>query len=167
MKKFTHLTMLLTLALVLSIIESFFPLFGGVIPGFKIGLANIVILVTLISYGFKEALFVSIMRVFLMGLLRTGLFNVSFFLSFTGAILSLIAMFLASKTKLFSLIGISIIGSVFHSIGQIFGIVLFMRTTSMFYYLPILIICSLITGTVIGMLAKYIIKTLPSEKNML
>ena len=55
MKKFTRLTMLLALSVVLNIIESFIPLFNGNIPGLKLGLANIIVLIVLYMFSFKDA----------------------------------------------------------------------------------------------------------------
>ena len=88
-KKFMRLSMLLALSVVLNIIENMVPLFNGAIPGVKLGLANIVILFVLYQYGFKEAISLSLTRVFLVSILHTGLFSVAFFLSLSGAILSI------------------------------------------------------------------------------
>ena len=79
MKKYMRLVMLLSMSIVLSIIESFIPLFNGFIPGLKLGLANIIVLIVLYKYEFCDVLFVSILRVFVVGIMRTGLFSVNFF----------------------------------------------------------------------------------------
>jgi heptaprenyl diphosphate synthase len=119
MKKFTRLSLLLALCIVLNIIESVIPLFNGYIPGLKLGLANIVILFILYCYSFKDALYVSLLRVVIVGITRTGLFSVAFFFSLGGAFLSIIMMSLFKKLTNLSVIGVSIIGSISHSIGQI------------------------------------------------
>ncbi len=106
MKKYMRLVMLLSMSIVLSIIESFIPLFNGFIPGLKLGLANIIVLIVLYKYEFKDVIFVSILRVIVVGIMRTGLFSVNFFFSLSGALFSCFAMALVKKTHL-SMIGVS------------------------------------------------------------
>jgi len=152
MKKFTRLTILLSLSVVLNIIESYIPLFNGIIPGFKLGLANIVTLFILYEFGVKDALYIGILRVFLVGLLRTGLFNTTFIFSITGCIVSILMMFLAKKINL-SIIGVSIAGSIFHSLGQII-IAMIILNNNMIYYLPWLLLLSIPTGIIVGLISK-------------
>lgn len=163
MKKFTRLTMLLALSVVLNIIESFIPLFNGNIPGLKLGLANIIILIVLYMFSFKDALYVSLLRIILVGILRTGLFSMTFFFSLGGAILSLCSMFIAKKTK-FSIIGVSIVGSIFHSIGQILVAILIIKNMYIIYYVPWLLLFSIPTGILVGFTSKTILNNLENRK---
>lgn len=163
MKKFTRLTMLLALSVVLNIIESFIPLFNGNIPGLKLGLANIIILIILYMFSFKDALYVSLLRIILVGILRTGLFSMTFFFSLGGAILSLCSMFIAKKTKL-SIIGVSIVGSIFHSIGQILVAILIIKNMYIIYYVPWLLLFSIPTGILVGFTSKTILNNLDNRK---
>lgn len=163
MKKFTRLTMLLALSVVLNIIESFIPLFNGNIPGLKLGLANIIILIVLYMFSFKDALYVSLLRILLVGILRTGLFSMTFFFSLGGAFFSLCSMFLAKKTKL-SIIGVSIVGSIFHSIGQILVAILIIKNTYIIYYVPWLLLFSIPTGILVGFTSKTILNNLEDRK---
>lgn len=156
-KKFMRLSMLLALSVVLNIIENMVPLFNGTIPGVKLGLANIVILFVLYEYSFKEALSLSITRVFLVGILHSGLFSVAFFLSLSGAILSIIAMGIAKKTKL-SIVGVSVVGSLFHSLGQVIVVAFFLGSISAFNYLPIIALFAVPTGIITGILSKELVK---------
>ncbi len=156
-KKFTRLSLLLALSVVLNLIESVIPIFNGVIPGLKLGLANIIILFVLYNYSLKDALYLSILRVFLVGILRTGLFSVSFFFSLGGAFLSIIMMYIAKKFTKLSIIGISIIGSFFHSLGQIIVACFMVEMTSMLYYLPLLLLFSIPTGIITGIITKELI----------
>ena len=126
-RKVTRLSILLALSIVLNIIESLVPLFNGIIPGLKIGLANVVILTVLYIYGIKEAMFISFARILIVGMLRTGLFNITFFFSLGGAIFSLLNMAILKKINIFSIIGISIIGSISHTAGQILVALLFVK----------------------------------------
>jgi heptaprenyl diphosphate synthase len=163
MKKFTRLTMLLALSVVLNIIESFIPLFNGNIPGLKLGLANIIVLIVLYMFSFKDALYVSLLRILLVGILRTGLFSMTFFFSLGGAFFSLCSMFLAKKTKL-SIIGVSIVGSIFHSIGQILVAILIIKNMYIIYYVPWLLLFSIPTGILVGFTSKTILNNLENRK---
>lgn len=156
MKKFTRLSILLSLAVVLNIMESFIPIFNGIIPGFKLGLANIVTLFVLYEFGIKDALYIGILRVFLVGILRTGLFNYHFLFSICGCLLSIIFMFISKKLFKLSIIGVSIIGSIFHSIGQV-AVAIIILNNNMLYYLPWLLLLSIPTGIIVGVISKKII----------
>ena len=151
-KDITKIAILTSICVVISIIESYFTFIGDIIPGLKLGLANIVIIFTLYEYNFKTAITVSLVRVLIVTLLRTG-FGINFFFSLSGAIFSIIAMYLLKKTKL-SVVGVSIIGSLFHSIGQVLVGVLFLNNYNVMYYLPYLLIFSIPTGIVIGIITK-------------
>ncbi len=153
MKKLTRISMLLALSVILNIFESFIPIFNGIIPGFKIGLANIIILLVIYTYSFKEAISISILRVILVGLLRTGIFSVTFFFSISGALLSVTCMYVAKKYTKLSIIGVSIIGAITHSIGQILVAISFFNI-NMLYYLPFLLILSIPSGIFIGYISK-------------
>ena len=160
-QKCARLSMLTALAIVLNILESFIPFFS--IPGIKLGLANIITVSVLYYYGTKEAFYISILRVVIVGLLRTGLFSISFLFSITGAFTSLIMMILCKKIAIFSIVGISIIGSIFHSIGQILIAILLLKNSAVVYYLPIMIIISIITGMIIGLVSKEFVKYLETN----
>lgn len=162
MNKYIKLTMLLSFSIVLNIIESFIPLFNGYIPGLKLGLANIIIIIVLYKYEFKDVLFVSIMRVVVVGILRTGLFSINFFFSLFGSLFSVVSMFLIKKTKL-SMIGVSIVGSIFHSVGQIIIAILLLKNNNMIYYLPWLVLFSIPTGLFVGYISKKLILELEDK----
>lgn len=149
--------MLLALSILLSILESFLPIIGGHIPGMKLGLANSVTIMTLFLYGPKEAFSLSILRVILMGMLRTGIFSINFFFSCSGALFSISAMTIFKNSTL-SIVGVSIIGSIFHSVGQIVMAILFLKLPMLIYYLPWMILFSMVTGTIIGFFAKQMIE---------
>lgn len=152
-KKIAFLGLFVALAFVLSYIEFLLPLNIG-IPGAKVGLANLAVMVTLYTVGEKDAIALSLIRVVLVGL-TFG--NVSMMLySLAGAILSLAAMLIAKKTGKLSIAGVSVIGGVFHNIGQIIVAMLVLETDSLFYYLPFLIIVGTFSGVVIGLVAGLI-----------
>lgn len=155
-RKTINFSMLLALSVVLSIFESLIPIINGSIPGLKMGFANIVILFILYRYKFKDAIYLSILRVILVALLRTG-FGINFIFSLVGAILSVSAMFIF-KTLKFSIVTVSVMGSIFHIIGQIITTIILLDTFNLIYYLPYLIIFSIITGFIIGVITKEILE---------
>lgn len=154
-KKLTQLSMFLSLAIVLSILESFIPISN--IPGIKIGLVNISILIVLYLYSFKDALYLSILRVLLIGILRTGLFSITFFFSLTGAVISIIMMYIFKRTTKLSIIGVSIIGSLAHIIGQLLIATIFINF-NVLYYISFIILTAIPTGIIIGLISKEVIK---------
>lgn len=156
-KKIAKLSMLLSISVVLALIESFIPIFSGIAPGIKLGLANIVIVFAIYYLSVKDAIYISVLRVILMGILRTGLFSISFFFSLSGALLSLFVMYLAKNITKMSVVGVSVIGALGHSVGQILIAVLFLSNINIFYYLPILLISSVITGVIVGIISNKII----------
>lgn len=145
-------------AIVVSILESFIPSVG--IPGVKLGLANILIIITLYEIGVVEAILVNLIRVFITGLLRGTLMSMGFLMSLTGAVLSLGIMILFYLLiKQFSVIGVSVIGSLFHVTGQILIAMIFLGTAYIIFYLPIIAISAIITGVFVGLVSGAIIKT--------
>ena len=158
LKKVMRLSMLISLSVVISIIESYIPILNSVVPGLRLGLSNIIIIFVLYKYGFKDSLYVSIVRVFLVGLLRTGIFSISFFFSISGALFSIIFMYLFKKIKIFSVVGVSIVGSITHSIGQILIAIFMLKNENIIYYLPYLLAFSIPTGVITGVISNKILK---------
>ncbi|MDF2486314.1 MAG: putative rane protein, partial [Herbinix sp.] len=104
------------LAFILSYIESLFPL-SIAIPGIKLGLANLVVITALYKMGVKEAFVLSVIRIILVGFTFGNPSMMMF--SLAGGLLSWLLMVIFQKTKLFGMIGVSIIGGIAHNIGQI------------------------------------------------
>ena len=155
-KNITTISILTAISVVISIIESYFDFIGNIIPGLKLGLANIVIIFALYKYNFKTALSISIVRVLIVALVRTG-FGLNFFFSIVGAIFSITTMSLVKKTHL-SIVGISIMGSIFHSIGQVLIGMILLKNNNIIYYLPYLLLFSIPTGILIGIISKKLLK---------
>ncbi len=157
-RKIALLGILTSAAIMISIIESFIPSVG--IPGVKLGLANIVILIILYEIGIKEAIIVNLSRVCLAGAIRGILFSMGFLMSLSGAVLSLgIMILLYLVVRKFSVIGVSVIGSVFHVTGQILVAMAFLGTSYIVLYLPFIALTAIITGVFVGLVARYVIKT--------
>ena len=162
-KKITLIGLLIALAFVLSYVEFLLPLSIG-IPGAKIGLANLAIMVALFLLGWQDALMHSIVRVILVGF-TFG--NMAMMMnSLAGAALSFAAMLIAKKTKKFSITGVSVIGGVFHNVGQILVAMAVLETEQLIYYLPFLIVIGTISGIVIGIIASMIHKRIKGISNL-
>ena len=145
-------------AIVIAILESFIPSIG--IPGVKLGLANIVILVILYELGIVEAIIVNLLRVIVVGLVRGTFLGMGFLMSLTGAVFSLGIMILFYLLiKNFSVIGVSVIGSIFHVGGQILIAMIYLGSAYIVLYLPVLAISAIITGVFVGIIARIIINT--------
>lgn len=157
-KRIAKLSMLLSISVVLGLIESFIPIMNGTVPGIKLGLANIVIVFAIYELSFKDAIYISVLRVLLIGILRTGLFSISFFFSLAGALLSIVFMYLAKEYTKMSIVGVSVVGSIFHSIAQIIIACIFLSNINIVYYLPILLISSIVTGVVVGSISSKLVE---------
>jgi len=156
-KKLTVLSISVALAMILSFVESLIPPLVAV-PGIKIGLANIVTVFLLYTYGWREAASVSLVRVCLSALLFGS--AVSLIYSASGAFLSFLAMLLLKKLPIFSALSVSIAGGVFHNAAQIIVACLIMENAGIATYLPPLIISGTVAGVAIGILAGILIKKL-------
>ena len=152
----TLIGVLTAISVVISIIESYFDFIGNIIPGLKLGLANIVVLFALYKYNFKTAISISMVRVFIVALIRTG-FGINFFFSLVGALFSVLIMAIVKKTRL-SIVGVSVLGSVCHSIGQVLVGIIMLDNYNVMYYLPYLLLFSIPTGIFIGIITKRLIK---------
>ena len=157
-QKMALLGVLTAAAIVIAILESFIPSVG--IPGVKLGLANIVILIILYELGIWEAAVVNLLRVLVVSLVRGTFLSMGFLMSLTGCVLSLGIMILFYLLiKKFSIIGVSVIGSLFHVLGQILIAMIFLGSAYISLYLPVIAISAIITGVFVGIVAKLIIKT--------
>ena len=159
-KKIAVLALAIALAMILSFVESQIPAFVA-IPGVKIGLANIAVVFVLYKLGWKEAVLISLVRVFMVSVLFGT--AVSLFYSVAGAALSLTGMVLLRKTGLFSTVAVSVTGGVLHNVGQILMACLLLETNVIVYYLPFLILSGVIAGVVIGVVSAIMVNRVQVE----
>ena len=145
------------LALIFSYVESLIPFQIG-IPGVKLGLANLIIVIALYKMSLREAYLLSVTRVVLAGLIFGSMFSILY--SLAGALLSLTVMALLKKSGGFSILGVSIAGGVMHNVGQLIVAMFVVQTSSVSYYIPVLLIAGLITGLVIGIAADSMLRRL-------
>ena len=160
--KMTFLALSITLALILSFVESQIPAFVA-IPGVKVGLPNIVIVFLLYKVGTKEAGIVSALRVVMVGFLFGSMMSMLY--SLAGAVLSFCGMALLKKTNWFSTMAVSVAGGVLHNVGQITVACLVTETAQLMYYLPVLMISGVIAGVVIGVAGAMMVKRVPTNFN--
>ncbi len=160
--KRTALTAMLTAAaLILSYIEHLLPAIVP-LPGVKIGLANVATVFALYTLGLPFAAAVSATRVALSALLFGN--PLSLFYSASGALLSLLGMWLLKKCRLFSSVGVSVAGGVLHNTAQIAAASLVMKTVGLTaFYLPVLLFSGTLSGAVIGLGAGVLIKRIKNK----
>lgn len=154
-KKLTTLSLLISVAMVLSYIESLIPAFVAV-PGVKVGLSNIATVFALYILGAPGAVAVSVIRVFLSSLLF-GNFAMMIY-SLAGAALALTFMILIKATGLFSEVGVSVIGGIMHNAGQIIAAAFMMENSGIVSYLVPLAISGTIAGVAVGLISALLIK---------
>ncbi len=152
-KKLTAFALLCAVALVLGFLESTIPALS-VVPGGKIGLANIVTMMVFCLYSLPEALFFGMLRSLLSAVLYSG--ATAFFYSAAGSCLCVLSMWLFWKilNRHVSEIGLSIIGAVFFNIGQLAVASVVLGSIQIFRYFPALGIISAFAGAVTGYVAK-------------
>lgn len=160
-KKTAKIGMFIALAMIFSYIEAIIPINFG-IPGIKLGIANIVVVTSLYVLGFKETIGISLIRILLMGILFGNVF--SFIYSLSGGILSLMGMIICKKFKLFSTVGVSVVGGILHNLGQLIAASIVLNNLSIAYYFSVLLISGVVTGFVIGIVSTKVIKILTSPK---
>ena len=144
-----------SLALILSYVELLIPLNFG-IPGMKLGLANLLVVILLYKGCPRDALLLSVIRILLSGLIFGNMFSI--FYSLGGGLLSLAVMVFLKKTGQFTVAGISIGGGASHNVGQLLVAMFVVQTYQVGYYLPVLLIAGVITGAVIGILSAEVLK---------
>lgn len=184
-KKTVESGFFLALALILAYVESLIPFSFG-IPGIKLGLPNLIVVLLLYRGGTAqrdreyrdgvvqdgvsglggagEAALVNGLRILLSGFLFSNLYTILYALA--GALCSFLAMLLGRRLKCFSVIGVSVLGGVFHNIGQIIVAMLVVETIYVGYYIPFLIVSGTVTGAVLGIAAMELIPYLRGTRSV-
>ena len=137
-KRVARMAMWTALAMVFSYVEAIIPFSFGV-QGVKLGLANIVVVI-------------SMTRIVLMGLLFYN--GITLLYSLCGGILSFVVMYFLKKISAFSILGVSAAGAVAHNTGQIIAAYVIIQNVSVFVYFPVLIVSGVVMGVIVGAAAK-------------
>ena len=156
-KKIATLGVIAAFGAILSYIEAIIS-FGIFIPGVKLGLANIAVIIALYIYGYKDAIIINLVRIIVVGLIFGNLFSISF--SIAGALISYVIMALLKRIDIFSPIGVSVAGGVAHNVGQLLIAALVIESYSVINYMPILIFAGIICGLIIGIVSNVVIRYL-------
>jgi len=157
-RRVVFLALLVAMGTALHVVEGMLSI-PMPIPGVKLGLANIVTLLAIYLYGFRDGMTVALLRV-LLGSLIGGMFlSPGFLLGLTGAVSSTLVMaFLLKRTNCFSMIGISMAGAVAHNIGQLLAASLLLQSSAVIYYLPVLLLTGIPTGILTGFLLNSLLE---------
>ena len=158
-KKVTSTAIFLSLALMLSIVENLLPPLVPILPQAKIGIANIVILTSILLLGKWQALVIVIMRAFINAIFSGN--PVAFLYSCSAGLVSYAVMVLLIKTRVLSLIAISSISAMVHNLIQVSVAALMTGSTAVFVYLPYLATIGGIAGAFIGLVSHYIVVKYP------
>ncbi len=161
--------MFLGTALLLSYLEAILPLSVWLpLPGFKLGLCNILVTLVFVVSSPLDAAMVSFCRIFLMGLLFGNVIGFTF--SLCGGVLSYLGLWLLARVgkRFFSMIGVSVGCAALHNTGQLFAAFLWFGTDAVRGYLPMLLIASLLFGSLTGVLLQIVVSRIdliPFTKN--
>ena len=149
------------LALVLSYIETFIPL-PVPVPGIKLGLANVVVLVALEVLDVKSAAAVALVKVLAAGFL----FGTPIMLAYSGGgtVLAFAVMALLSRIRSLSVVPVAIAGAVFHNVGQLAVAMLILGTPAVWATAPVLVVAACITGALSGAATAYTLDCLAGER---
>lgn len=150
--------MFAALALIFSYVEAIIPISAG-IPGVKLGLANLVIVIVLYEMGVRRAAVINLIRIVLAGMLFST--PMAMLYSLAGGMFSLLVMYLLKRTGLFSMIGVSMAAGVAHNMAQLFVAALVVENLKMFIYFPVLVFSGIAAGIGIGVVAYLLDKKLP------
>lgn len=153
-KKVAMAGMFTALAMIFSYVEVLIPINFGV-PGMKLGLANLVVVVVLYTMGAPMALAISMIRIVLVSATFGNLAAMLY--SLAGGLLSFGGMALLKKIPKFSIIGVSVSGGILHNVGQILVAMAVVENIHLLSYLPVLMIGGTVTGTLIGIVSAQII----------
>lgn len=150
-KRIAVIGLLTSLMLVLGFVERQFILVPG-IPGIKLGLSNTVLLYALCLLSVGSAWLLVALKVLLGGLLFAGPTGMLY--SLAGGVLSMLAMMLAIRIKGLGLVGVSVLGAVFHMAGQVLMSRFVLGTWAAAVQTPILLVAAVVTGMLTGIIAQ-------------
>ena len=154
-RKLTQMALLSAIALTIFMVEAQIPALVP-IPGVKLGLANIVTVFAVFAMGPKEASAILFVRIFL-GAVFAGNFSTIFYSAAGGALAILVTILLRKILTEKQLWVAGIMGAIAHSIGQMAMAVAITQTVGLVSYLPMMIVCSIITGLFTGLCAQFML----------
>ena len=160
-RKFVYMSLLTAMALIIFIIEAQIPSLVPM-PGVKLGLANIIIVYAVFMLGPKPTFMILICRVFMSSIFVGHMMTL--FYSLGGGILCFFSMLAMRKLVTINQIWVcSVVGAIFHNIGQIIVAILITHTLGLVAYLPILLVSGIIAGFFTGICAQFVVLHLPER----
>lgn len=161
-QKMTRLALLAAVAVVLGYFEGIIIAFMFLPPGIKLGLANTVLLYSVYLLGPGYSVILMILKVVLTGYM-SGNLAAAFLYSMGGGALSLGMMLLVKKlggNDKVSIVGVSVVGAVFHNVGQLLVASLVVHTPGLMLYIFPLLISAVVTGVITGLAGRQIVRVL-------
>lgn len=161
-QKMTRLALLAAVAVVLGYFEGIIIAFMFLPPGIKLGLANTVLLYSVYLLGPGYSVILMILKVVLTGFM-SGNLAAAFLYSMGGGAMSLGMMLLVKKlggNDKISIVGVSVVGAVFHNVGQLLVASLVVRTPGLMLYIFPLLISAVVTGVITGLAGRQIVRVL-------
>jgi heptaprenyl diphosphate synthase len=158
-RKIVFLAIMISISVVLSIVESLISVIF--IPGVKLGLANVITLIILMTFSDKDAFTVVMARLLIVALTYSGLFSNSFWISLSGGLFAITSMILIKKFN-FSIYGISVLGSTMHMVGQVLA-AMTLADPALAVILPYLVMLAVPTGLLTAFLSSKIIFSLEEK----
>ena len=160
LQQIVTLAMFVAIGLIIWVIEEFIP---RPLPFIKFGLANIVSLLALLLYGYRQALIVTLMRILLGNIILGKLGTPAFLVSMVAgtASIGVVIIYFKLQDRLFSIIGLSILGAFTHNIAQIAVVfVALSLKEQIFYLIPFLALSSIVTGGLVGLITAFLLSPL-------
>lgn len=156
-KKVILISLFVSVALIVSLLEYYIPI---PIPNVRLGLSNIIIINSILLFGFKETFFISFLKAILLVIILGN--PISFIYNFSAGFTSIVTMYILNKfcSKYLSLIGISVLGSVSHVMVQILVSMVLLNTRTFINFIPFLGIIGVFTGILVGIISNYMYKIL-------
>ena len=155
-RKLTVMAMLCAVALIIFVVEAQIPALVP-IPGVKLGLSNIITVFAVFALGSWEAALILAGRIFL-GAVFAGNFSTILYSAAGGILAILTTIALKKLIKEAQLWVTGCLGAIAHSIGQMAMAIAITQTPGLAIYLPIMIGCSIVTGTFTGLCAQFLVK---------
>ena len=151
-KKMTQMALLCAIALTIFMLEAQLPALVPM-PGVKMGLANIITVFAVYILGSREAAVILAGRIFL-GAVFAGNFSTILY-SAAGGFCAIAVTILLKKILTRKQLWVAgSLGAVAHSVGQMAAAIVIAGTPGLIVYLPIMVICSIITGLFTGLCAQ-------------
>ena len=156
-KKVILISLFVSVALIVSLLEYYIPI---PIPNVRLGLSNIIIINSILLFGFKETFFISFLKAILLVIILGN--PISFIYNFSAGFTSIVTMYILNKfcSKYLSLIGISVLGSVSHVMVHILVSMVLLNTRTLINFIPFLGIIGVFTGILVGIISNYMYKIL-------